>query len=209
MSNTLAHPDMGKVRDNRSSVNRPKPETYVVDDATQPTRPPGIGAAVETTIDERLEQFGSPAGPAVETPPVGSETKLPPRVKTPLTKALEKLIFIGRVIEVVEISGVKFEISTLTNREHTEIIRMMYSFAEPADLFTIRLLTMANALKTIDGVSLDDIDIEGEFESSLHRRMSILDHLQLSVLEELYEAYEKLTKEEEQLGDEDEQVKNS
>lgn len=205
----LAHPDMVQARgETEASQNRPKPQTYVVDDPTSPAGPPGPAAETQPqqpTVDDRLAQFAAPPVDT-QTGPSGAEYKLPE--KRQLTKALEKLIFIGRISKEIEIADVKFELSTLTNKEHNEIVHMMYGFTDPADLFTIRLITLASALRSIDGVPVQDIDIEGEFESDLHQRMSIIDHLQLSVVEALYDEYEKLTAEEEDVADENEEIKN-
>jgi hypothetical protein len=192
----LSHPSMGPVRETTASQNKPATQTYVVGDETTPAGPPA------PTIDDRLAQFSAPTQPE----PSGVEYPMPE--KKPISKALEKLIFIGRLSEEVEIADIKFEISSLTNKEHNEIIKMMYSFSEPADLFTIRIITLANSLKKIDGVPLDEIDIDGNFESLFHKRISIVDHLQLLVVEELYTAYEKLVGKEEEAGKQDEEIKN-
>lgn len=200
----LEHKDMKQARETTVSQSRPKPQTYVVDDPTMPaptTQPPV--QPPPPTVDDRLAQF---AAPPSEPEKSGAEFDIPER--KPLTKALEKLIFIGRLSKEVEISGVKFEISSLTNKEHNEIVHMMYGFTDPADLFTIRLITLANALRSVDGVPIMDIDIEGSFESDLHRRMSVIDHLQLSVVETLYDEYEKLTTEADEASDESEEIKN-
>jgi len=187
----LTHTDMNSTEAPRQA----KPQTYVVDDATQPPA---------SSIDERMAQFEAPPQQSQKT---GVEFPLPP--KRPVSKALEQLIFIGKLTEEVEIGGAKFEISTLTNKENNQIVRMMYNFSEAADLFTLRILTLANAVRKINGITLDDIDIEGDFESDFHKRISIIDNLQISVVSTLYEAYEKLSGEEEKASQDDEALKNS
>lgn len=195
----LEHPDMGQTKQPQSSRNVPQPQSYMVDDQTTPDGPPDPPAP---TIDDRLAQFE-----VLAPEPTGTEYPLPP--KKPISKTLEKLIFIGKTTEEVEIDDVKFELSTLTNKEHGEIVKAMYRFSEAADLFTVRVLTLANALKKIDGLSIDDIEIEGEFEDNFHKRMSIIDYLQLSVVEELFDKYEGLIKEEDEASEEDKEIKNS
>lgn len=191
----ITHPSMAPAKTTPANQTTQSVQTYVVDNATTPPEPPA------PTIDDRLAQFESP-----EPEPTGVEYPMPE--KKPISKALEKLIFIGRLTEEVEVSGVKFELNSLTNREHNEIIKMVYSFSEPADLFTIRVITLANSLKKIDGISLDEIDLEGAFESDFHKRISIVDNLQLIVVEELFTAYEKLVGKEEEVSKEDEEIKN-
>ncbi|KKL98110.1 hypothetical protein LCGC14_1827710 [marine sediment metagenome] len=194
----LSHPDMGQTKQ-PVVQNSPRSQTYVVDDQTTPTEPYNPPTP---TIDDRLAQFETPA----EEPTV-TEYPLPP--KKSISKTLEKLIFIGKTTEEVEIDGIKFELSTLTNKEHGEIVKAMYRFSEAADLFTVRVLTLANALKKIDGLSIEDIEIEGDFEDNFHKRMSIIDYLQLSVVEELFDKYEGLIKEEDEASEEDKEIKNS
>jgi len=191
----FAHPEMGKVRDTSASQNLSKPETYIVEDATEPN-------ATSQTVDDRLLQFDAQSANV----PADTEYKLP---KKKISETLEKLIFIGRLSSEVSISDIVFELSSLTNKEHNEIVHMMYGFDDPADLFTIRVLTLANSLRKIDGVLIDDIEIDGEFESAFHKRMSVIDHLQLSVVEKLYDAYEELVKEEEGSANKNEEIKNS
>lgn len=186
----LTHADIGYTRE---TPGQNKTQTYVVDDASHtPT----------LSVDERIAQFEQPVQPQK----TGIEFDLPP--EKPISKALEKLIFIGRLTDEIEIDGVRFEISTLTNKENNQIVKMMYSFSDAADLFTLRILTLANAVKKIDGISLKDIDIGGTFESDFHKRTSIIDNLQISVVSKLYEAYEKLTGEEEEISKNDEELKN-
>lgn len=189
--NKITHPSMGTVRETKPT--RIPPQTYVVDDPTQ--------KIVSDPMTERLAQFEAPPEPqmhAVESP-----------AKKRISETLEKLIFIGRLSKEVEIGGAKFEISTLLNREHDQVVRRMYEFTNPGDLFFLRVLTLANAIKTIDGMSIDDIEIDGEFTSDFDKRVAIVDYLQLSVVEKLYDAYEQLLKEEKGASENSEEIKNS
>ena len=192
---TLSHDRVGQTKDPTQTTVR-QPQTYVVDDPsstrTQPTS--------NTNIEDRLSQFG------IEVEPEEVAYALPP--KKPISETLEKLIFIGRISKEIEISGIKFEISTLTNKEHYEIIQTMYSFTDPADLFTIRVLTLSNCLRKIDGTPINSIDIDGDFKDGLHKRMSIIDNLQLSVVERLYDEYEALVKVEKAATEKDKEIKN-
>ena len=192
MTNKISHSRMSPTKKEETSGGN-STQNYVVDDATVPSE-----------VEDRLAQF--------EAPPEAHNSNsfsLPPQKST--SSALEKLIFIGRLTKSVEVGGVTFEISSLTNKEHGDVIRAMYRFSEAADLFTIRVLTLANALKKIDGMPIDDIDIGDieDFEDSYHRRMSIIDSLQLSVVEKLFDEYEDLVKEEEDVSDQNGDLKNS
>lgn len=126
-------------------------------------------------IDSRMAQFEAPAKP-----------------RKPISKELEKLIFIGRSTREIEIDGAKFELSTLLNKEQEQIVKTLYSYSNPGDLFTVRSLTLAHALKSVDGVSLDEVDIDGEFEDDFQKRVAIINCMQLSVVERLFTEYENL-----------------
>jgi hypothetical protein len=110
---------------------------------------------------------------------------------------------LGRLNKTVEIAGQQFEIGTLTNREQNEMLKELYNFGDGADLFAIRVLSLANALKTINGVKLDDLDVfseeEDQFTSSYKRRQAIIDNLQLVLVERLYNEYNTLVGENEAL----------
>ena len=69
----------------------------------------------------------------------------------------------------------------------------MYKFGKDTDIFTFRVLVLSNAVRTINGKALDDFKIGGEFETPYHKRMSIIDHLQMSVVEDLYKEYETMS----------------
>ena len=201
---TITHPSMKGRAVGTSALNKPEgtipQKTYVVDDATQ-------------NIDERLEKFGAPQQESLSERPL-----MPPAqtleqareafaFKAPESpkkvedrKKLESILFLGRLTKIVDFAGHKFEVSTLTNREQNDIVRELYGFSEGADLFIIRTLTLANALKSIDGIKLDDMDVyseeeESQFTSKYNRRKDIVDNMQLSVVEKVYEEYTNLLKE--------------
>lgn len=167
------------------------PKTYIVDHEPAPQH---------AQIDEQLLQF---EGPVVEDKPV--EFDLPKQKEA--SSDLSDLIFIGRLSNTVEIDGVSFEISTLTNREFNEIIKTMYKFDDTSDIFTFRVLVLSRALRTINGKNLDDINIDGEFESGFQKRTTIIDHLQISVVERLFKEYEVLTGKKDETEKDNEEVK--
>lgn len=197
----ITHPSMG--RTGAGSVPQPT-QGYVVDDPTDmPSNiPPAVAQNIEAYMSRNNEQA---AESDLDLPGVAPVTKPKPKVDR---SKLESLLFIGRVTTEVELFGHRFEISTLSNKEHNTMAKELYKFAEGADLFTVRILVLGHALKSIDGVSLDDIEIDGEFDSDYHKRMAVLDGMQLSLIEALYEEYGKLDKDEKDAS-ESEEVKNS
>ena len=199
----ITHPSVKRAV-GTSALNKPEvPQTYVVEDPTQ-------------NIDRHLEQFNSPQE-ALSERPLMPTTEMLERAKEAAVirevsnpkkdeerKKLESILFLGRLTKTIDLAGHKFEISTVTNKEQNDIVRELYGFSEGADLFIIRTLTLANALKSIDGVKLDAMDLfteeeESEFKSKFHRRMAIVDNMQLSIVEKVYDEYTKLLKEGEEL----------
>lgn len=206
---TITHPSMKGRAVGTSALNKQEgaipQKTYVVDDATQ-------------NIDERLEQFsGAPQQESLSERPlmppaqaleqareafVSKPPETPKKIED--RKKLESILFLGRLTKTIDFAGHRFEISTLTNREQNDIVRELYNFSEGADLFIIRTLTLANSLKSIDGIKLDDMDVysddeEAQFASKYQRRKDIVDNLQLSVVEKVYEEYTKLLQENDSL----------
>jgi hypothetical protein len=183
----LFHPDM------RQSRDLPQNNTYVVDDLSD--------------VDNRLSQFES--GVVEEAPEVKerdlqkvSEVDFSMLSKKPVIdledatkKSLEKLIFIGRNVKTLELGGHKFEVSTLTNKENNEVLSKMIEVGEGISLFMVRVFTLANALRTVDGVELDKIPVDGEFGSSYLKRLTIVDNFQFALVEKLYGLYEEAVKE--------------
>lgn len=185
-----------------SSVQQkvPQPKTYVVDDASESdAQEPQTNTQPQDDMDERLRKF--------EAPPAGRPPGLPPAVETKpqqRTKALESLIFTGKVEREIELAGHKYKLSTLSHKEHNEIVKSIYHAGESSDIFAIRLLTLAYSLKSIDGLNLEDIDFPGTFESAVEKKKEIIDNLQLSIVEKLYETYSSLVEESDSLLNEEE-----
>jgi hypothetical protein len=190
--NKITHPDMSRGK-TIPTQNQPERQNFVVEDMSS-----GVPEA-STDIDQKLSEFETPAEPEQEakqtivTSPI--PFTFPDKSEDELKKSLEKLIFMGRHNKELEIVGHKFEISTLTHKENNEIVKFLMRLGEAADLFTIRVLTLAYCLRSIDGMSLDDIDVSGQFESNFQKRMTIIDNMQLGMVERLYAAYEVLVKE--------------
>ena len=170
----ITHPDM---RRGQETPIRPSPprENYVVENAAEPQEP----------LDQRLAAF--------EERPAAVE--VPTAAQAETNKKLEHIIFMGRHVKTIDLAEHKFELGTLTHKENNEIMSKLMKIGEAVDLFTIRTLTLAHALKSIDGVKLVDMDIDGEYPDLLTMRSAIVDNMQLALVEKLYTAYEALVKE--------------
>jgi hypothetical protein len=129
--------------------------------------------------------------------------------ESPQRKIFEDLIFLGSISDVVEIQGHKFKISTLTHRENNSLMREVYKFGGEADLFIIRTLTLAQCVRSVDDVPLEQLEVDGEFGSDYEKKLAILDSMQNSVIEELFDFYTKLDETgKKNIKDDGEKIKN-
>lgn len=117
---------------------------------------------------------------------------------------LEKLIFLGKVEKEIEIDGIKFVISTLTNKDNMEITKEVYNGTDQVDFTAIRTMTLAQSIKSIDGIPIDQIQIDANFSSSLYKRKAIVDLMQLTIINRIMEEYDKLRDESEQISNNEE-----
>lgn len=188
----VTHPSMRRARD--SSVQRPEPQSYTVEDET--------GAHSESYADPEATMQEVPAF----VPPVPEEIKREPMLvdspqpaaeaKTERKSMLEDLIFLGRASKDVDIGGHNFVITTLTHREHNDLMKQLYKFGDGADLFTLRTLTLAFALKSVNGTPLEEMHMpleeEEKFSSDFDKKLGIIDTMQMNVVTKLYDAYNEL-----------------
>lgn len=183
----ISHPSMRRAKVDPKQT--PKPEVYVVENANKTD----ILAANEQAALHKAE----------EPKEIGKKTSL-----------LEDLLFLGSTKQEVIIGKLKFEISTLTQNEGSALMKELYNTDGVADLFTIRVLTLAYAIKTINGVAFDEVPLgssqeEADFETVLAKKIFILGKMQKSVVEKIHEEYGELVdKSENALGDSGDELKN-
>lgn len=123
--------------------------------------------------------------------PVQSQAQ--PQVKR--NSVLEKLIFLGRNEKEVNIEGIVFKIATLNNRESTDIIKEIYSVGDASDIYLIRTLTLAQAIKSIDDIPMELIQVDGVFDNEIQKRRMIVESMQTSIINKLMTEYDNLGKE--------------
>lgn len=210
----ITHPSMRRGRD--TSVQNP-PETFVVEDVSgdpEMEESQVVEHVVEADeeevdeLEERLRQFETGSRKSY-----GDETTAAPYSNAPIKskmskKTLEDLLFAGRVNKEFTIASNKYALSTLTNKEHNMVVKELYNLGDSTDVLIIKTLTLALALKSINNVSLDDIEVDGTFDSDLYRRKEIVDNLQLTVVERIYELYSGMVEESQKLV-QGEDLKNS
>lgn len=175
------------MRQTKESNTEPKPETLIIDDATQPQ-----GQQERVMIDMPIPQH---ILSGVQSARAQEDTAPTPMTLDPDRKVrLEDLVFLGRASVDVDIGGIVFEISTMTHDENNALMKELYAFEGGADLFTIRSLTLAHAIRKINGEPMEAIEIPGEFDNLYDKKISLLSSMQKSVVEKLHEEFAKLTK---------------
>lgn len=176
----LVHPDMNRGGNNPPSQKQNK--VYVVDDLSEP-------GAVN---DKILEYEGKTQNENVvekQNQPVANDIVNNVGSK----KLLEKLIFIGRNSSTFSFCDHEFEISTLSNKESNDVIRKLVNIGN-GDIFVARIYTLAYAIRKIDNILFDDVEVDSDFDNSFDKKVYVLDNMQLSLIEKLYEKYESLVK---------------
>lgn len=177
----IEHPSMRRTKE---TLSQPKPETLTVEDALPMTEPMVIPQHILS--GSAPEPINDAAGPEIAD------------VLDPMRKVqLEDLIFLGRISKVVSVGNLSFEVSTLTHDENTALMKSLYGFEGGADLFTIRSLTLAHAIRKVNGMPLDAIDIDGEFSSVYSKKLAILNSMQKSIIEKLHDDFVELSEESE------------
>jgi hypothetical protein len=197
---TVAHPSMRRAKVEPKKNKMPEPEVYVVENETeQPHENVDILAANEQAIIHKSEL------PTPTPSPRKNETSL-----------LEDLLFLGCAKKEIEIGKIKFEISTLTQKENSELVKELYKASDGADLFIIRAITLAYAIKHINGVPFDEVPLasmeeEAQFETVLSKKLYILEKMQKNIIEKLHDEYVGLVENSDKAlgGDEGEHLKNS
>ena len=154
----IMHPSMNKASGQASSVQQVnnQPQNYVVDNIsayenqTQSANP---------TVESMMQKFqeGGPVSFGVSASEPIAEVK--PIIDEESRKKLEQILFLGKLTRNINIAGAEIVISTLSNREHTDMVKELYRFGESADLLTIRVLALANAVKSINGTLLENVPI--------------------------------------------------
>ena len=105
---------------------------------------------------------------------------------------LRDLIFLGKLNEVVEISGYKFVVTTLSVKQHRDIMEHIMSTDQNARLLDIKPLTVSFIIETINNVPLEDLCEDDDIENPMLRRLSVVMNMQSNIVEKVYQVYEQL-----------------
>ena len=108
---------------------------------------------------------------------------------------LREVMLLGRLTEVVKVSGFSFELCTLSTREQKEIINKIMSMQTDNKMLDIRPVTLAFSLKSINGVSLENLSENLELSDPVEKRIDVILNMQTNLVDKLFKTYEKLLEE--------------
>lgn len=107
---------------------------------------------------------------------------------------LEKLIFMGRNEDSIEIDDVKFTMSSLSEGQNRQLLEKLFVMPEVERISKTKSVAVAASLVKINEYSIDtvisEIDIEGD---DLDKKIYLASTMQSSVVNKLYEFLKKLT----------------
>lgn len=152
----------------------------------------------DIVVDDQTDEFAEFEGRNTTEPGVTNDL-------------LESLIYTGRIVKSVEVNGLVFELSTLSNKEHFDIVVRMHGFTDnPVQIYTAKCLFLSHAIKKIDGNDFSDIAVPGVFKDIVDKKLFIIDEMQYSVVDALYNEYSKLAQTKLDFGEKKgEEIKNS
>ena len=111
---------------------------------------------------------------------------------------LRDLIFLGSIQKTVKIGGYSFTIRTLNGKQQKDALAKTMQHNDDERLAVLRGAILASAIIEVNGVALEtlyeDFDSNGEEQTALGKKMSIIESLQTTVVDRLYLEYDALTK---------------
>lgn len=117
-----------------------------------------------------------------------------PVVEVPIEKSLslDQLVRLGKVEDEVEIASFKFKLTTLSSVENAEVMALTSNIKEDEVKFsTLRLELLGRAIVSVNDVALESLYV-GTETVKIKRKLEILKALQQTVINSLWEAYDKI-----------------
>ena len=106
---------------------------------------------------------------------------------------LNKLIFMGRNEDVVEIEGVKFTMSSLSEDQNRVLLEKVFNLSDSERLSQAKSIAVASSLVKINEFEMDTVikDVD-EGETPFDKKMILISKMQASVIGKLYSAFERI-----------------
>tara|TARA_B100000579_G_C22827052_1_gene853771 strand:+ start:1079 stop:1450 length:372 start_codon:yes stop_codon:yes gene_type:complete len=122
---------------------------------------------------------------------------------------LKELMSLGSTSKKIKIGKFSFEVSTLTERQSSELLSSLIGMDEQSRILSSKAHSVAVSIKTVNGQNFDDIinsmeDIPDDIETMPAKKIFFVNCLQSNVVNKLFEAYTDLNN---ILGDEDSKKK--
>lgn len=115
-----------------------------------------------------------------------------------MRKALEDLIFVGKIEETFDLYGKSWTMTTLSSREQVEATAATEGYDNLSRINALKIEILARSIKKIQNVELNDVRETLEFISKL----------QMPVINALFVKYEELQKKQEEALKDIEELKN-
>jgi hypothetical protein len=124
-----------------------------------------------------------------------SEKKVVAEKEKMSLKSLKDLLFLGRVENVISIDGIDFKLKTITAEEQRNMILKIMKMQEEYRILSAKIVTLAFSIISINNVPFESFADDGVDGDLYDKRISIVEQLQASIIDRLYNFYEKMTKE--------------
>lgn len=131
------------------------------------------------------------------------------RVQAPAE--LRDLVLFGKATEEINVGGYTIKLSTLSNRQQKAVLTRLLKLTGDDRLMSVKTYTLAEAIISINGVSLVDVYDGGEKLSDDEKKIDVILNFQSSLVEKLFDKYESLVEKSNKLfeeGDLAEEIKN-
>lgn len=107
--------------------------------------------------------------------------------------SLEQLVKVGKIEEEVKIASFTFKLVTLSSVENTEVVSITSNIkADELRFNTLRLELLARVIVSVNGVPFESLYQGSEETSKIKKREHILKLLQQTVINSLWDAYDKM-----------------
>ena len=124
---------------------------------------------------------------------------------------LKNLILLGRETEDVVIGDYTFKISTLSSKQQKDLLKRFFSLSNEDKLANVKIRTLAEAIISVNQVSLDSLYYGDENLEPYEKKVEIISQLQANIVDKLFEKFDSLNKKTNSIfenGGLDEGVKN-
>ena len=111
-----------------------------------------------------------------------------------ISNMIKELIFVGKVTKVVDISGFRFKVGTLTEERQRMLISRVMRMTEQERIAYAKVYTVAEAVTEINEIDIDEIakSFDENEENVEISKINFFGSLQSSTVDTLYKEYEDL-----------------